>query len=154
MLQQVQSLMVLQTRSSYLTSVSKQLQHPFMKYAPQLTQTIRSLGRRPDIIRSSVLNIHSLAVLSIIAKKQDDKLKGLQLLISLMMVARSASKWLFETFNHLGSCLSYSQTWDYVRKFATETARSTELKEGIWIVAYDNITIHKKVQHERMFRHS
>ena len=29
-----------------------------------------------------------------------------------------------------------------------------QLKEGTWIVAYDNINIHKKVQHERMFRYS
>jgi hypothetical protein len=131
----------------------QQLQQQFSKYAPQLTETIQSLGRH-SCTRSNVLDIHNLAVLSILAKKKDDKLKGLQLLISLMMVARSVSKRVFDTFNHLGLCLSYSQTWDYVRKFAKEISRAIQLKEGTWIIAYDNINIHEKVQHERTFRYS
>ena len=60
-----------------------------------------------------------------------------------MTAARSLSKRVFDTYNHLGICLSYSQTWNYVRKFAKETFRVMQLKEGNWIVAYDNMNIHK-----------
>lgn len=131
----------------------QQLNAEFLKYAPQLTNTIQSLGRHPGSSRDNLMSIHSLAALSILSKKGDDKLKALQLLLSLMTVARSVSKRVFETFNHLGLTLSYTQTWEYVRKFAAATERASQLKEATWIVAYDNINIHKRVMHERMCRH-
>ena len=58
-----------------------------------------------------------------------------------MLVARATSKQVITTLNHMGVCLSYSQTFSYVENAAKAIEQNRELQHGDWIVAYDNIIL-------------
>ena len=81
-------------------------------------------------------------------------MKGLQLLVSLLLTARAVSRQVITSLNHLGICLSYHQTMEWVKRLARETARDSTLKEGHWIVVFDNVNFQKRVRHERQHRHT
>ena len=67
-------------------------------------------------------------------------MKGFQLRVSLMLVARATSKHVITDLNHIGVCLSYSQTFRYVEDIARVIDNSRQLQgsspcmEGNWIV--------------------
>ena len=132
-----------------------QLHDQLLEHAPQLTSLLSSIGQYADPGGISTLKgIHSLAAVCLMAKKNSDHVKGFQLLVSLMLVARATSKYVITDLNHIGVCLSYSQTFRYVEDIARAIDNSRQLQEGNWIVAYDNINIRKSVTHERHARHS
>lgn len=68
-------------------------------------------------------------------------MKGLQLLVSLMLVARAVNKQVIASLNHLGVCLSCTQTIEWVKRVASDV----RLKEGQWMLAFDNVNFQKKV---------
>ena len=128
-----------------------QLHRHLLQHAPNITSLISSIGQNSDVPASR--DIPSLVAICLLAKKNSDKVKGFQLLLSLMLVARATSKQVITTLNHIGVCLSYRQTYRYVENTARAIEQSKELQTGHWIVAYDNMFKHaKKVVHERYSR--
>ena len=53
------------------------------------------------------------------------------------------------TLNHAGICMSYVQTWAYLRQLSSEARYLDVVKSGNWIWVYDNLNVHKAVRHER-----
>ena len=114
------------------TQLHDQLQ--LLEHAPQLTSLLSSIGQYADPGGISTLKgIHSLAAVCLMAKKNSDHVKGFQLLVSLMLVARATSKHVITDLNHIGVCLSYSQTFRYVEDIARaidNSGGSRNLKRG------------------------
>ena len=133
-----------------------QLYDQLLQYAPNTTLLLSTIGGSRDFTRtvSNLKDIHSLTAIAVLAKKNSDHVKGFQLLLSLMLIARATSKSVITTLNHIGICLSYSQTIRYVENAARAIDKRRELQRGHWIVAYDNININKQVRHERFARHA
>lgn len=133
-----------------------QLHDQLLQHAPNITFLLSTIGSSGDVTKTVTTpkDIHSLAAISVLAKKNSDNVKGFQLLLSLMLVARATSKLVITTLNHIGICLSYSQTLRYIENAARTIENSRELSHGHWIVAYDNINIQKRMRHERFARHT
>ena len=51
--------------------------------------------------------------------------------------------------NHMGVCVSYNSTWNYIRRLTTEAKLTEQIKNGRWIWVYDNVNIHTTIRHER-----
>ena len=128
------------------------LHSQLLTHAPKITSLLSSIGQTDTT--TGLKDIYSLAAVCLLAKKASDKVKGFQLLVSLKLVARATSKQVITTLNHMGVCLSYSQTFKYVGNAAKAIEQNRELQHGDWIVAYDNINIEKRVTHERHARHT
>ena len=126
------------------------------KHSPHLHAIISTLNCPHDDSAQAhaIHNIRGITALSIIARRRSNKMKGLQLLVSLMLTARAVSRQVITSLNHLGICLSYHQTMEWVKRLARETARDSTLKEGHWIVVFDNVNFQKRVRHERQHRHT
>ena len=130
-----------------------QLYDQLLQYAPNTTLPI---GGSTDFTKTvtNLKDIHSLTAIAVVAKKNSDHVKGFQLLLSLILIARATSKSVITTLNHIGICLSDSQTIRYVENAARAIDKRRELQRGHWIVTYDNININKQVRHERFARHA
>ena len=121
-------------------------------HAPKITLLLLSIGQADTTTGPN--DIYSLAAVCLLAKKTRDKVKDFQLLVSLMFVAKATSKQVITTLNHMGVCLSYSQTFRNVENAARAIEQNSELQHGDWAVAYDNINIEKRVTHDRHARHT
>lgn len=99
-------------------------------------------------------SVHSITALSILARRRSNKMKGLQLLVGLMLIARAVHKQLIASLNHLGISLSYNQIMEWVKRLARETAKDSNLKKGEWILVFDNVNFQRKVRHETKQRHT
>ena len=53
------------------------------------------------------------------------------------------------SLNHLGVCLSYRQTWDYLKSLVQQCNFTTQIQQGCWLWVYDNLNIHQRIRHER-----
>ena len=53
------------------------------------------------------------------------------------------------TLNHAGICMSYVQTWAYLRQLSSEARYLEVVKSVKWIWVYDNLNIHMAVCHEQ-----
>ena len=51
--------------------------------------------------------------------------------------------------NHAGVCLSYRNTWRYLKLLTQEANFLQRVQSGKWVWVYDNLNIHQKVRHER-----
>ena len=51
--------------------------------------------------------------------------------------------------NHAGLSMSYTKTWEYLKKLSNEAHYKDQVKEGNWIWVYDNFNLHQKIRHER-----
>ena len=49
----------------------------------------------------------------------------------------------------MGICMSYSSTWNYVRRLAVEAGHTETIQNGRWLWIYDNLNWHMRVRHER-----
>lgn len=135
----------------------KALQQQLSQSAPHLTDLLLKIGKSIDPMattRSMVKDIHSLTALCVLAHKDSESVKGFQLLIGLMLVARAVGKQVITDLNHLGVSVSYSELLRTIEDTARAIDSSTDVQFGVWVVAYDNINIHKRVAHERTDRHA
>ena len=128
------------------------LHSQLLTHASKITSLLSSIGQTDTT--TGPKDIYSFAAVCLLAKKASDNVKGFQLLVSLMLVARATSTQVITTLKHMGVCLSYSQTFRYVENAAKAMKQNRELQHGDWIVAYDNINIEKSVTHERHARHT
>jgi len=97
-------------------------------------------------------NIRGLAALAVLAKQRNLRVSGLQQIVSLILIARSVPKQVISAFNHIGLCLSYTQSLEWVKRFRKENVAKANFSNGEWILVYDNINFHKKVRYERSTR--
>ena len=51
--------------------------------------------------------------------------------------------------NHAGVCMSYHNTWRYLKLLTQEANFLQRVQSGKWVCVYDNLNIHQKVRHER-----
>ena len=128
----------------------------FSKHSPHLLGIMSTLSSPGEDSAQAhpIHNIHSITAISILAKRKNHKIKGLQLLVSLMLIARAVHKKVITSLNHLGICLSYQQSMEWVKRLTKETKQNFKLKEGHWILVFDNVNCQKKIRHERMHRHT
>ena len=72
-----------------------------------------------------------------------------------MLTARAVGRQVITSLNHLGTyIISYHETMEWVKRLARETAMDSTLREGHWIVVFDNVSFQKRVRHERQHRHT
>ena len=45
--------------------------------------------------------------------------------------------------NHAGLSMSYTKTWEYLKKLSNEAHYKDQVKEGNWIWVYDNFNLHE-----------
>ena len=143
-------------RSVHVDFSFKTLKQQLSQNAPYLTELLFGIGKSIDpsmTTRSIVQEIHSLTSLCVLAKKDTDSVNGFQLLIGLMLVARALGKQVLTDLNHLGVCVSHSELLQKIEDTARTIESSTDIRQGVWIVAYDNIYIHRKVFHQKKDRH-
>ena len=122
----------------------------FQHHAPLLSGLIFTLGRSESASHTAVLDVHSMTILAILCQKRAMRANWFQTLVSLMLISRATNKQVFVGLNHMGLCLSYSQTLQRLETIALATEASQAMATGTWILAYDNINIHKHVTHQRM----
>ena len=122
------------------------LHDQLVEHSPLLNSIVTSLNcPAPDSAQDHVIHrIQGISALSILARRRSTKMKGLQLLISLMLVARAVNKQVIASLNYLGICLSYTQTMEWVKRLVKEVASDVSLKEGQWMLVYDNVNFQKK----------
>ena len=107
-------------------------------------------GREVD--ESSPSKVRGVAALSILAKSSNSRSKELQLLVSLMLVARDSQKLV--SLNRLGLCLSYTQTKEWIKRIPSYHGDCSRYSEGEWILVFDKVNFFKKTRHERTDRSS
>ena len=120
-------------------------------------------------------DIKALCSLCILLNARSMRVKGLQLMISMMLTARGTSKQVHYYFNesyfalyhifeyhlycthlkaitdlnHVGVCLSYQQTWNYLKSLVQQSNFTHQVQQGSWLWVYDNLNIHQRIHHER-----
>ena len=101
------------------------------------------------------------------------RVKGMQLMVSLMLVARGAGRQVYmytyirtnmhsndvkytivhfqamTLLNHAGVCMSYSATWEHLLDLTQQANLLSKIQSGHWILAYDNLNVHCSIRHER-----
>ncbi len=144
-------------------------------HAPSLYQLFLELGdvrrvARDDSDAITVQTMKATASLWTLLNARSSRVKGFQLLMGLMLVARATSRQVrmrqfssccirqfvialsvqaMEVLNYTGVCMSYHATWGYLRQLTTEAQYVDVVKEGHWQWVYDNINLHQRVRHER-----
>ena len=79
-----------------------------------------------------------------ILNARSSRVRGIQLMMSLMLLARSTSKQVtitmlyitritFSRQNHAGICMSYKSSWDYLLAFTKEAKLVEKVRSGHWI---------------------
>ena len=107
----------------------------------------------------------AVSALCTILNARCGKVKGLQLLISMMLIARSTGRQVrlkpkyttqwdytsiihYRFLNHAGICMSYNSTWLYLRQLTTQARYTDAVCSGRWLWIYDNLNIHQRVRRE------
>eukprot|EP00118_Oscarella_pearsei_P012703 m.95669 g.95669 ORF g.95669 m.95669 type:complete len:849 (+) comp36860_c0_seq1:177-2723(+) len=121
--------------------------------APCLVSLLTGLGQYKEGFTPTKV-LHTLSSICVLAKKNSDRVYGLQLMISLMLMARATSEKVFTVLNQLGMSLSYNKTHRFLEDIASDWQKSKALKERKWIVAYGNVNCMKRVNHESISKSS
>ena len=79
------------------------LHSQLLTHAFKITSLLSSIGQADTT--AGPKDIYSLAAVCLLAKETSDKVKGFQLLVTLMFVARATSKQVITTLNHMDVCL-------------------------------------------------
>ena len=138
---------------------------------PEVYSLVQQLGSTQRYARDGVLpdeELKGVMAICTLLNARSSWVKGLQLMISLMLVARASGRqvmwftlhiqtytWMLiltqtmTLLNHAGVCMSYTATWDHLLAFTQEANLLTKVQTGNWIWAYDNLNIHRVHRHER-----
>ena len=139
--------------------------------APSVYQLFLHLGDtgRNVIGETSAEQRKAIMSLCTMLNARSQKVNGMQLLLSLMLIARATSKQVstinirfgvvylivsctsqaITVLNNAGVCMSYRMSWEYLRKLTTEAEYLQVVRCGHWLWVYDNVNLHQKVRHER-----
>ena len=128
----------------------------YLQQVVELIYQLRNCSRHEgdkDDEHSHAATLKSVTALSTLLKCCSVKVLGLQLFLSIMLIARATSNYNTHTqvmtvLNHAGVCVSYTTAWKYLKKLTVESRYLDIVREEHWIWAYDNLNINLKVHHE------
>ena len=129
-----------------------EIQDTLRSCSPHLWDMLCALASRPNISSadwkgSEISRLGATVTSSLMMKFRDARANGMQLLTSLVLIAKGTKKEAITHLNHLGICLSYQQAWRRLQSLAAADQGSVFHQPLLWV--YDNLNIYRGVRHER-----